>query len=149
MGGRYGSSDDGSDDYQSRQPDDDDLADEQQTVADAVQSVAEQYHNDSESKSESDGASQRERDREETRDRADEAAPVHDAPTERLGALDEALETHDYPTTTDELIAAYGDYEVETQGGSKSITEVLAPIDNETYDSAVDVRNRIQGLIHR
>lgn len=92
---------------------------------------------------------QRERDREETRDRADEAAPVHDAPGERLGALDEALETHDYPTTTDELIAAYGDYEVETQGGSKSINEVLAPIDNETYDSAVDVRHRIQGLIQR
>jgi hypothetical protein len=92
---------------------------------------------------------QRERDREEARDRADEAAPVHDAPGERLGDLDEALETHDFPTTTDELIAAYGDYEVETQGGSTSINEVLAPIDNETYDSAVDVRNRIQGLIHR
>jgi hypothetical protein len=32
MGGRYGSSDDGSDDYQSRQPDDDDLSEEQQTA---------------------------------------------------------------------------------------------------------------------
>jgi hypothetical protein len=56
MGGRYGGSTDGSSDYQSRQPDDDDLADEQQTVADAVQSVAEQYHDDSER--ESDGANQ-------------------------------------------------------------------------------------------
>jgi hypothetical protein len=85
----------------------------------------------------------------EVRDRADEAAPIHDDARERLGDLDDALDTHDYPTTTDELIAAYGDYEVETQGGSTSIDEVLAPIDNEAYDSAVDVRNRIQGLIHR
>jgi hypothetical protein len=58
MGGRYGNSDDGSDEYQSRQPDDDDLADEQQTVADAVQSVADRYHDDSER--DTDGASQRE-----------------------------------------------------------------------------------------
>jgi hypothetical protein len=92
---------------------------------------------------------QRERPPEEVRDRADEAAPVHDDPGEQLGDLDAALDTHDYPTTTDELIEAYGDYEVETQGGSTSIGEVLAPIDNEAYDSAVDVRNRIQGLIHR
>jgi hypothetical protein len=92
---------------------------------------------------------QQERAPEEVRDRGDEAAPVHDDPRERLGALDDALKTHDYPTTTEELIAAYGDYEVETQAGSASIDEVLAPIDNEAYDSAVDVRNRIQGLIHR
>ena len=73
MGGRYGGSDDGSSDYQSRQPDDDDLADEQQTVADAVQAVADRYHDDGEphsteptqsahddSESDTDGTSQRE-----------------------------------------------------------------------------------------
>lgn len=47
MGGRYGGSDDGSDEYQSRQPTDDDLDDEQQTVAEAVQSVADRHHSDS------------------------------------------------------------------------------------------------------
>jgi hypothetical protein len=41
MGGRYGGSDDGSDEYQDRRPTDDDLADEQQTVAEAVHAVAE------------------------------------------------------------------------------------------------------------
>jgi hypothetical protein len=46
MGGRYGGSDDGSDAYQDRRPTDDDLADEQQTVAEAVQAVAEQQHSD-------------------------------------------------------------------------------------------------------
>jgi hypothetical protein len=44
MGGRYGGSDDGSDEYQDRRPKNDDLADEQQTVAEAVQAVAERQH---------------------------------------------------------------------------------------------------------
>lgn len=94
-------------------------------------------------------ADDEERDRETARDRADEAEPIHDDPGERLGDLDDALETQDYPTTTEELIQAYGDREVETQGGVKPISDVLAPIDNETYESADEVRNRIQGLIHR
>lgn len=92
---------------------------------------------------------QRERELEEARDRADEAEPVHDETGERLGNLDDALETHDYPMTTEELIETYGDYEVETQGGTRSIAEVFASIDNERYDSADDVQTRIQGLIRR
>lgn len=92
---------------------------------------------------------QRERELEEARDRADEAEPIGDEPDGRLGDLDEALENHNYPTTREELITDYGDYEVQTQGGSKSIGEILAPLDNERYDSADDVRNRILGLIHR
>lgn len=92
---------------------------------------------------------QRESEPEEARDRADEPASIHDKAGERLGDLDEALEHHDYPTTTADLIEAHGDREVETQEGSKSIEEVLASVDNERYDSADDVRNRIQGLIRR
>ena len=91
---------------------------------------------------------QRERELEEARDRADEAEPPYE-PGRQLGDLDEALENHDYPTTTDELIEAYGDREVESQGGSKSIDELLSPIDDETYDSTDEVRNRIQRLLNR
>lgn len=92
---------------------------------------------------------QREREIEEARDRADEAEPVHDDPGDRLGELDDALEGHDFPATSSELIEAYGDYEVETQGGTKPLDEVLATTEDETYGSADDVRSRIQGLIHR
>lgn len=92
---------------------------------------------------------QRERELEEARDRADEAEPIRDDPGEHLGDLDEALETHAYPTTTEELVEAHGDYELETQGGHRSLEEVLAPAETETYHSADDVRSRIQGLIHR
>ena len=92
---------------------------------------------------------QRERMQEEARTRADEEEPVGDDPDERLGELDEALETHDYPTTTDELVEAYGDYEIETQGGERSLEEVLTSTENQTYDSADDVRSRILGRVRR
>ena len=67
----------------------------------------------------------------------------------RLGDLDEALENHNYPTSTNELVEAYGDYEIETQDGTESVEEVFASTDNQTYDSADDVRSRLLGLIHR
>ena len=93
--------------------------------------------------------SQPERKVEETRDHAHEDQAMSGNLDGRLGDLDEALETHDYPITTDELVAASGDYEIETQGGMESLEEVLASTDNQTYDSADDVRGRILGLIHR
>lgn len=92
---------------------------------------------------------QRERMQEEARDRAHEEEPMRGDPDERLGDLDVALDHHEYPTSTNELIAAYGEYVVETQGGEETIEEVLASTDNQTFDSADDVRRRILGLIHR
>lgn len=91
---------------------------------------------------------QRERELTEAVDRADEPEPADEADGE-LGELDSALEEHDYPATTDDVIAAYGDREVETQDGRESVEDVLAPIDDERYDSPEDVRNRILGLIRR
>ncbi|MFC4438166.1 MULTISPECIES: DUF5789 family protein [Natrialbaceae] len=92
---------------------------------------------------------QRERELEETRDRGDELEPVRDETGEGLGSFDEALENREYPTTTDELIEAYGDREVETREGRRSIDEVFAPVDTEQYDSADDVRNRIWEPLRR
>ena len=92
---------------------------------------------------------QRERELEEARERADEPEPVHDEPGRRLGELDSALETHEYPTTTGELIEAYGDHEIESRDGWTTVEDVLAPTDGETYDSADAVRGRIQGLLRR
>ncbi|MFC6988653.1 hypothetical protein ACFQJD_07865 [Haloplanus sp. GCM10025708] len=92
---------------------------------------------------------QREREVEEARTRGDEKEPMGDDPSERLGDLDEALKSHDYPATTNELVEAYGDYELETQGGKKSLEDVLSATDDQIYDSADDVRRRILGLIGR
>lgn len=92
---------------------------------------------------------QRERELEEARDRADEPEPVVDDTGERLGEFAAELENRDYPTTTDELIEAHGGREIETQGGLKSVDEILTPVDTERYDSAAEVRNRIRELIRR
>lgn len=92
---------------------------------------------------------QREREVEEARDRADEAEPMRTDSGDQLGDLDAALDTHEYPTTTADLVAAFGDYEVETRRGWESLDDVLSPEDDRTYGSAEDVRNRIQGLIRR
>jgi hypothetical protein len=91
---------------------------------------------------------QRERDLAEARNRADETEPPRDNPGETLGDLDAALESYEYPTTTHELIEAYGDQAVESREGWKSIGDVLAPLDDEPYDSADDVRHRIQQLLN-
>jgi hypothetical protein len=89
------------------------------------------------------------RKREEVRDRTKEERAMSGDPGGRLGDLDDALETQTYPTTTDELVAVLGDYEIDTQGGTESLEDVLAPTDDQTYDSADDVRSRVLGLIHR
>jgi len=92
---------------------------------------------------------QRERELEEARNRADEPDPTRRDADRRLGDLTDALETHEYPTTTDELIETYGDYEIETRSGWKPLEEVLPRTSSRTYDSADDVRSRLQGLIRR
>jgi len=95
------------------------------------------------------GERQREREVEEARTRGDEKEPMGDDLSDRLGDLDEALKSHDYPATTNELVEAYGEYELETQGGKQSLTEVLVSTDDQIYDSADDVRKRVLGLIGR
>lgn len=92
---------------------------------------------------------QREREVAEARTRGDEKEPMGDDTTRRLGDLDGALESHDYPATTNELIEDYGEYELETQSGEKSLEDVLSSTGEQIYDSADDVRRRVLGLIGR
>ncbi|WP_290814877.1 DUF5789 family protein [Halovivax sp.] len=100
---------------------------------------------------------QRKRDLAEALDRGDEAEP--DAGTDdaesgagtdaELGALDDALETLEYPTTTADVIASSGDLTVETGDGRDRLADVLAPVDDESYDSAEALRARILESIRR
>ncbi|KAB7518042.1 DUF5789 family protein [Halosegnis rubeus] len=92
---------------------------------------------------------QRERELEEAKARGDEKRPLFDDESVRLGELDEALKSHDYPTTTNELVAAYGEYELETQDDKKPLEDVLSSTDDQTYNSAEDVRRQILELIGR
>lgn len=90
-----------------------------------------------------------ERETEDVRDRTHEERAMSGDPSGRLGDLGEALEDHDYPATTDELVSAFGEYEVEIQEGTKSLEKVLSPTDNQTYDSADEIQGRILGLANR
>lgn len=92
---------------------------------------------------------QRERELEEALDRAEEPEPRTEDPLESFDDLDGALEAHDYPTTTEALIEAFGDREVDTREGRTSIEGVLVEADTERYDSADEVRSRIRELVHR
>ncbi|WP_446685214.1 DUF5789 family protein [Haladaptatus pallidirubidus] len=47
------------------------------------------------------------------------------------------------------MVAAYGDYEVESSGGTQSIEEVLNSVDKKTYDSAGEVRNDVLNQLNR
>lgn len=87
---------------------------------------------------------QREREVQEALERGDEPEP----PTvdrEFLGSLDEELDQLSYPTTSAAVVERFGDYEVETEdaSGPVPVADVLPSTDDETYESAADVRTRI------
>lgn len=42
-----------------------------------------------------------------------------------FGELKEKLASHEYPTTGDELVEEYGDFELELPGGSETFGEIL------------------------
>ncbi|WP_136689887.1 DUF5789 family protein [Halorhabdus amylolytica] len=52
---------------------------------------------------------------------------IQDA-TDRLG-------THRYPTTTDDLLAAHGDVEIEYSNSSETLAEIFGRLDRETYET--------------
>lgn len=66
-----------------------------------------------------------------------------------LGDFDSALDVHEYPATTNDLVDAYGDHEVESADGWITVEELLGPVENETYDSAEEARNRILNQLNR
>lgn len=64
-----------------------------------------------------------------------------------LGALSEKLDGHSYPTSTDELLAEYGDHEIELPNGSETFAQVLEPMADESFDSADAVRQAIFNMV--
>ncbi|MXR20807.1 DUF5789 family protein [Halobacterium bonnevillei] len=66
-----------------------------------------------------------------------------------LGALDEELETHDYPATSADLVAAYGDFEIDLPGGSQHLADVLGILDqnDEQFAGPEEARQAIYNLV--
>jgi hypothetical protein len=87
---------------------------------------------------------QRKREIEEERERAGEGEPEG---RWTQGELEEALEDYDYPTTADELIDEYGEYEVETNEGWKTVNELLSSVEDSEYESAEEVQLKLRKLV--
>ena len=64
-----------------------------------------------------------------------------------LGDLNDDLESHEYPASTDELVEKYGDHEFELPGGTETFREALGPLEDESYESAQEVRQMIYNML--
>lgn len=66
-----------------------------------------------------------------------------------IGRLASALESHDYPTTSDELVDEYGDYEVQFSDGTQTVASILGTLEGveERYESPDEVRQTIYSLV--
>jgi hypothetical protein len=66
-----------------------------------------------------------------------------------LGSLAKELDTLDYPTTTGELLAEFGDHDVEMHDGSQSVAELLGERtdEGEAYESADEVRRMLYNVV--
>lgn len=60
-----------------------------------------------------------------------------------FGPLAQQLENHEYPATSDELVAQYGDSVLILQNGEQTLQEVFEPMPTESFDSAEDARQAI------
>ncbi|NIB99570.1 hypothetical protein [Halobacterium sp. R2-5] len=66
-----------------------------------------------------------------------------------LGDLDDALESHDYPVSSSELVDEYGDCEIEMSGGSQRLEEVLGLLDEDEqeFQDPESARQMIYSLV--
>ncbi len=60
------------------------------------------------------------------------------------GDMIDALE---FPITTDEIIAAHGDHELELQRGTEQVGEILERLGTEKFDSPEDVRLSVRSAV--
>ena len=68
----------------------------------------------------------------------------------RLDGINDRIERHQYPTTSEELIAAHGNATVELADGSERVGDVLERFGDQTFDAPDEVRETLRaGVCHR
>lgn len=60
-----------------------------------------------------------------------------------FGPLAHQLDQHEYPTTCEELVEAYGSAVLQFQNGEQTLEEVLIPVPEEQFNSATEARAAI------
>jgi hypothetical protein len=61
----------------------------------------------------------------------------------RLNRTGDLIDAHEYPATTEELVAAYGEHTIDHPNGSETLADVLERAGSETYTCADDARNAV------
>ena len=64
-----------------------------------------------------------------------------------FGDLREELESIDYPADLETVLSSYGDHEIDLEDGSKTLEEVLSPLQGETYESPEGVLDSVRNLV--
>ncbi|THE66714.1 hypothetical protein D8Y22_00895 [Salinadaptatus halalkaliphilus] len=64
-----------------------------------------------------------------------------------VGALDDELESHDYPTSQDDLLEEYGDREVVMGDETMTLEELIGPMGEDEYESADEVEQAIMNMV--
>lgn len=64
-----------------------------------------------------------------------------------FGPLADELDEHDYPATTEELIEAYGDRELEYPDGSERFRDLLGPQGDQTFEDGEEVRQAVFNMV--
>lgn len=68
----------------------------------------------------------------------------------QVDQIDELLDADAFPTTTDEVLAEFGDVEVEySGGGTESLGDVLRTSGDEEYATTDDLQLAVLNGVHR
>jgi len=57
-----------------------------------------------------------------------------------FAAADDRIDAHSYPATAEELIAEYGDVELELPNGGETLGDALGRLGETTFEDAEDAR---------
>lgn len=67
----------------------------------------------------------------------------------QLAEMDARLEAHEYPATSEELIAEYGDTELELQNGTETLGDALGRLCETTFEDSEDARLAMYSVISK
>ena len=64
-----------------------------------------------------------------------------------LSNVDEKIDAHSFPATTEELVAEYGDLELELPNGEETFGEALGRLGETTFEDADDARQAAYSVV--
>jgi hypothetical protein len=64
-----------------------------------------------------------------------------------FGDLADALESHEYPVTGDELVAAHGGATIRLQNEDRTFEDVIAPVAEQTFEDPEEVRQTVFNMV--